>query len=409
MPSSRLKLPAVPARLVGSALATTMLFTPVAWAQAKTEGQKAAAQAAADLKAGKADEPIILKAPPIDAHRVWVNDPAHFAAVTQQFVIDGATGRVLSTIDGGFLPNPVVADDGSMFAQASTVFSRVARGKRTDYVEVFDPLTYEPITDIELPDAPRFLVGTYPWMTALTPDNKRLLFQRFSPSPAVGVVDLAGKKFDRILEVPDCFHIFPTGPSTFYMHCRDGTMAKVDFGASGEAKIAQSKAFHGEQEFLINHPAYSTKARRLIWPTYTGKIHQIDLSGGEPRFMPSIEALTEAERKDEWRPGGWQQVAYHRAKDRIFLLVDQRDQWRHKTASRYVVVIDAKSGKRLSKFEMGRPIDSINVSQDAKPLLYGLSAGEKTLFIYDFETGKELRSVYPLGHGPQVITTADLD
>ena len=402
---------ATPARRLGAVLVSAALLSGLTWslARAETQGQAGAKAAAADLKAGKADEPTILKVPPVDARRVWVNDPAHFAAITQQFVIDANQGRVIGQVDGGFLPNPVVADNGSMFAQASTVYSRVARGKRTDYVEVFDPLSFDPVADIELPDSPRFLVGTYPWMTALTPDNGRLLFYRFAPSPAVGVVDLKGKKFDRLLDVPDCFHIFPTSAETFYMHCRDGTMAHVTIGASGAPKIAHSKAFHGEDEFLINHPAYSTKARRLIWPTYTGRIHQLDLSGGEPKFLQTLEALTEAERKDQWRPGGWQQVAYHRKSDQIFLLVDQRDQWRHKTASRYVVVIDAKSGKRLQKLDMGRPIDSVGVSQDDKPLLYALSSGDKTLYIHDAASGKELRSVDQLGHGPQVITTADLD
>lgn len=409
--SSRPFLPGSRARLFGLALATTALLTTAPWTdtRAETSGQASAKAAAADLKAGKADEPIILKVPAVDARRVWINDPAHFAAITQQYVVDAEKGRVIGQVDGGFLPNPVVADNGAFFAQASTVFSRIARGKRTDYVEVFDPQSFDPIADIELPETPRFLVGTYPWMTALTPDNGRLLFYRFAPSPAVGVVDLKGKKFERLLDVPDCFHIFPTSAETFYMHCRDGTMAHVTIGASGTPKIAHSKAFHGEDEFLINHPAYSTKAKRLVWPTYTGRIHQLDLSGGEPKFLAPIEALTEAERKEEWAPGGWQQIAYHRKSEQIFLLVDQRDKWRHKTASRFVLVIDGKTGKRLHKWDMGRPIDSVGVSQDAKPLLYALSSGEKTLYIHDGASGKALRSVDQLGHGPQVITTADLD
>ncbi|WP_287883589.1 MULTISPECIES: methylamine dehydrogenase (amicyanin) large subunit [Paracoccus] len=391
------------------ALAASAQDAPEAETQAQeTQGQAAARAAAADLAAGQDDEPRILEAPAPDARRVYVNDPAHFAAITQQFVIDGEAGRVIGMIDGGFLPNPVVADDGSFIAHASTVFSRIARGERTDYVEVFDPVTLLPTADIELPDAPRFLVGTYPWMTSLTPDGKTLLFYQFSPAPAVGVVDLEGKAFKRMLDVPDCYHIFPTAPDTFFMHCRDGSLAKVAFGTEGTPEITHTEVFHPEDEFLINHPAYSQKAGRLVWPTYTGKIHQIDLSSGDAKFLPAVEALTEAERADGWRPGGWQQVAYHRALDRIYLLVDQRDEWRHKTASRFVVVLDAKTGERLAKFEMGHEIDSINVSQDEKPLLYALSTGDKTLYIHDAESGEELRSVNQLGHGPQVITTADM-
>lgn len=374
---------------------------------AQTPGQRMAAEAARQLAAGEADEPVVLSAPKPDARRVYVQDPAHFAAITQQFVIDGSTGEVLGMTDGGFLPQPLPAEDGSFLAQVSTVFERVARGKRTDYVEVFDPETLLPTADIELPDAPRFLVGTYQWMNALTPDNKNLLFYQFSPAPAVGVVDLEAKKFDRMIDVPDCYHIFPASPDVFYMNCRDGSLARVDMSGA-EPEISNTQVFHTEEELLINHPAYAMRSGRLVWPTYTGKIFQMDLTAEGAAFREPVEALTEAERAEGWRPGGWQQTAYHRKSDRIFLLVDQRDQWRHKAPSRFVVVLNG-AGERLARFEFGHEIDSINVSQDDEPLLYALSAGTQTLHIYDAASGEELRSVDQLGRGPQILTTHDMD
>lgn len=407
------------ARLLGTGLMCSMLALGTASAQEApapeaanaemTEGMREAAEAAKKLAAGEDDEPIVLKTRAPNAHRVYINDPAHFAAITQQFIVDASNGEVMGMIDGGFLPNPVVANDGSLIAQSSTVFQRIARGKRTDYVEVFDAETLDPIADIELPDAPRFLVGTYPWMTALTPNNKQLLFYRFSPSPAVGVVDLEGKKFDRMLDVPDCYHIFPTADDTFYMQCRDGSFAKVQYGAEGEPTITQSEVFRAEDDHLINQPAYSAKIKHLVWPTYTGKIFQVDLSGDAPKFLPTFEALTEEERADNWRLGGWQQVAYHRNTKRIFVLVDQRAEWMHKTASRYVVVLNGETGERIQKIELGHEIDSIEVSQDAEPFLYGLSTGTSTLHVYNAADGKEIRSVDQLGRAPQVITVHDME
>jgi methylamine dehydrogenase heavy chain len=401
-------------RLLGLCATTSLLALGLAFGpalaqegEAQTEGERNAAEGARALAAGEADEPVVLNAPKPDARRVYVQDPAHFAAVTQQFVIDGSTGEVIGMTDGGFLPQPLPAADGSFFAQVSTVFKRIARGERTDYVEVFDPETFEPTADIELPDAPRFLLGTYEWMNALTPDNKKLLFYQFSPAPAVGVVDLEGKKFDRMIDVPDCYHIFPATPDVFYMNCRDGSLAQIDISGE-EPKVTNTEVFHGEEELLINHPAYSMRAGRLVWPTYTGKIFRADLTAEGAKFLDPFEALTEQERADGWLPGGWQQTAYHRKSDRTFLLVDQRDEWRHKAASRFVVVMDGK-GERIAKFELGHEIDSINVSQDDEPLLYALSAGDRTLYILDAETGKELRSVDQLGRGPQILTTHDMD
>src|SRR5690606_4163601 len=239
-------------------------------------------------------EPVILKAPAPDTRRVYVQDPAHFAAVTQQYVIDGASGRVLGMTDGGFLPHPLAAEDGPFFAQGSSVWPRLARGAREDYVEVFDSETLRPIADIAIPDdAQRFLVGTYQWMNALTPDNKTLLYYQFSPAPAVGVVNLEEQKFDRLLDVPDCYHIFPASPTVFYMNCRDGSLARVDF-AGGETEVTNTEVFHTEEELLINHPAFSLRSGRLVWPTYTGKIFQMDLTEAGVNFRPPFEALTEA-------------------------------------------------------------------------------------------------------------------
>lgn len=380
-------------------------------AEGQTHGQRAAADAAAALAAGEDDEPVILDAPAPNSRRVYVNDSAHFASLTQQFVIDTEAGRVIAMTDSGFLPNPVVSDDGSVYAQVSTTYSRISRGEREDYVEVFDPVTFKPVADITLPvEAHRFLVGTYPWMSALTPDSKTLLYYQFSPAPAVGVVDLEGKAFRRMLEVPDCYHIFPTAADNFFMHCRDGSLARVQFDAASDAEpqVTHSEVFHPEDEYVVNHPAYSQKSGRLVWPTYEGKIYQFDLASGEAKALNTIEGLTAEERADNWRPGGWQLVAYHRPSNQIYMLVDQRAEWTHKTPSRHVVVIDAETGERIAKHELGHDIDSVAVSQDDDPLLYGLSTGAKTLYIYDAETGEELRSVNQLGHGPTVISLSDM-
>lgn len=117
-------------------------------------------------------------------------------------------------------------------------------------------------------------------------------------------------------------------------------------------------------------------------------------------MLEATDALTEKERADGCRPGGWQQTAYLRQSNRIFLPVDQRDQWGHKTAIRFVVVLDAGTGKRIERFALKHRIDLINVRQGAAPLLYPISSGDRTLHVHDVATGKEQRIVGDLGRGP---------
>lgn len=394
------------AALFGGVASLSLLIAGAANAQQGPSGAELPKQLGSEATSDLEDTPVILSAPAPDSRRIYVTDPAHFAVTTQHFTIDGNNGKVLGMVDGGFLANPFAASDGSYFGIASTVYSRVAKGKRDDYIEVYDPKTHEVIADIDIPES-RFLVGTYPWMTTVTPDNKSLLFYQFTPSPQVGLVDIENKKFVRMLDVPDCYHIFPSSNDTFFMHCRSGTMAKVTYDKEGKVDVKETSPFHGEDEYLINTPAFSLKAGQIVWPTYEGKIFLVDISSGEAKFGNHFDVFTEEEKKDNWRVGGWLPVAYHRETGHVYLLGDQRAKWTHKYPSRFVLVHDIKTGKRVRKLELGRDIDSIAVSQDSNPQLYALSTGEKTLFILDAETGKEQHTVSELGHGPQVIIAHD--
>ncbi len=395
------------AALIGSVMSLGLLAAGAVNAQqAGPSGAEVPKQLGKEATSDLEDNPVILSAPAPDSRRIYVTDPAHFAVTTQHFTVDGNTGKVLGMVDGGFLANPFASADGSFFGLASTVYSRVAKGKRDDYIEIYDSKSHEVIADIDIPES-RFLIGTYPWLTTPTPDGKSLLFYQFTPSPQVGLVDLANKKFVRMLDVPDCYHIFPSSNDSFFMHCRSGTMAKVTFDKDGKVEVKESATFHGEEEYLINTPAFSLKAGQIVWPTYEGKIFLVDISSGEAKFGNHFDIFTEEEKKANWRVGGWLPVAYHRGTGEIYLLGDQRAKWTHKYPSRFVFVHDAKTGKRIRKIELGRDIDSIAVSQDDNPQLYALSTGEKTLYILDAATGKEQHNVTHLGHGPQVIIAHD--
>lgn len=352
------------------------------------------------------EQTTVRKAPPPDARRVYVTDPADFMLHGRVTTIDGNEGKLLAHVDSGFLPIPVLASDGKFFGHISTLWSRVSRGTRNDYLELYDPETHLPITDIDLPPI-RFLVNTYPWMVSLTPDDKSLLIYQFSPSPGVSLVDLEAKKLVKTMDVPDCYHVFPTANDTFFMHCREGHLLKAKFDKEGNLTHEKTKVFHAEDEYLFNQPAYSPKAKRLVWPSYDGTIYQVDFSSGEAKFLEPFEAFTDQEKADKWAPGGWGIVAYHRESNRIFLLADQREKWTHKYPSRFVFVYDAATGKRLNKIEINKEINSIGVSPDKEPQLYALSAHDRTLFIFDANTGKEVSHVDKIGVVPLIVTTLD--
>lgn len=381
------------------AVASLLVAAYPALAQVPTHLSK---QITADLQ----EKTAIEVAPESDAKRVYVLDPGHFHMTSTVFSIDGKSTKLLGMSDAGKLPHVMLSSDGKFVAIANTGYSRVAAGKRDDYLQLIDTRTLNVLADIDIPEG-RFLTGVLERMATLSTDDKHMMFYQFSPSPAVGIVDLQQKSFLKMIDVPDCYHVFPAAKQNFFMHCRDGSMLQVTYDNQGNAKQKPTKVFHAENEYLLNNPYYSNSSGHLVWPTYEGKIFQAKLSEAGAEFLKPIDVFSEEEKKNKWRPGGWQTVAYHKARNEIYLLADQRAQWTHKTPSRFVFVADGTTGKRLRRIELKHEIDSIAVSQDAQPYLYAVSAEAKSMFTYDAQSGKPLATLDELGRAPSMVFTTD--
>lgn len=352
------------------------------------------------------DKVTISTVPASDSKRVYVVDPGHFNMTSVIFPVDGKNNKLLGMVDAAKLPNAMITSDGKRMVVANTMYSRVARGKRDDYVEVLDLKTLNPVADIDIPEG-RFLVQIMDKMASLSTDDKHMFFYQFAPTPGVGMVDLQKNAFVKMLDVPDCYYVFPAPKQNFYMHCRDGSMLQVSYDDKGNTKQKTHKPLRGEKDFMMNNPYYSTSNNRLVWPNYEGRVYQANLTASGAEYLKPIEILSEKEKAEKWRPGGWQPVAYHKDRNEIYLLADQREKWTHKTPSRFVVVADATTGKRLRKIEMKHDIDAIAVSQDKEPHLYALDTVAKTMHTFDAKTGKHVASIDELGKAPVLLVVAD--
>ncbi len=370
--------------------------------------EKAVPKQLAAVGSVKIDNLTISKAPPSDIKRFYVVDPGHFYMTSRTFVMDANNNKLKlhGQIDGGKLPHVMAASTGKFVGIANTTYDRIAHGKRDDYVRLHDAQTLEPVVDIDIPEV-RFLAGVIERLAALSVDDKHMLIQQFSPSSGVGLVDLEQKKFVKLIDIPDCYHIFPAAKQNFFMHCRDGSMLQVTYDDQGNSKQKNSKVFHSEKEYLVNNPYYSNSAGHLVWPTYEGKIYQAKLSESGAEFLKPIEIFSDKEKKEKWAPGGWQPVAFNKERNEIYLLADKRAKWTHKNPSRFVVVADGATGKRLRTINLKRDIDSIAVTQDKNPTLIAASIGEKSVFTFDAVSGKALASMDEIGHAPQIIVTMD--
>lgn len=352
------------------------------------------------------DKVTINTVPASDSKRVYVVDPGHFNMTSVIFPVDGKNNKLLGMVDATKLPNAMVTSDGKRLVVANTMYSRVARGKRDDYVEVLDLKTLNPVADIDIPES-RFLIQVLDKMAALSTDDKHMFYYQFAPTPGVAMVDLQKSAYVKTLDVPDCYYVFPAPKQNFYMHCRDGSMLQVSYDDKGNTKQKTHKPLRGEKDFMMNNPYYSTSNNRLVWPNYEGRVFQANLTASGAEYLKPIEIFSDKEKAEKWRPGGWQPVAYHKDRNEIYLLADQREKWTHKTPSRFVVVADATTGKRLRKIEMKHDIDAIAVSQDKEPHLYALDTIAKTMHTFDAKTGKHVASLDELGKAPVMLIVAD--
>lgn len=380
----------------------------VAAQPALAEDKAAVPKQLAAVGSVKIDNLTINKAPPSDLNRFYIVDPGHFWVTSKTFVMDANNKKLKlhGMIDGGFLPHASASNDGKFIAISNTTYDRIAHGKRDDYLRLHDTQTFEPVADIDMPEI-RFLAGLMERFATLSHDNKHMLVQQFSPSSGVGLVDLEAKKFVKVMDIPDCYHLFPAPKQNFFMHCRDGSMLQVTYDDKGNTKQKNTKVFHPENEYLIDNPYFSNSAGRLVWPTYEGKIYQASLSADGAEFMKPIEIFSDKEKKEKWAPGGWQPVAYNKERNEIYLLADKREKWTHKTPSRFVVVADGNTGKRLRRIELKHDVDSIAVTQDKNPTLIASSIGNKSVYTFDAVSGKALASMDEIGYAPSIIVTMD--
>src|SRR5262249_61454040 len=109
------------------------------------------------------------------------------------------------------------------------------------------------------------------------------------------------------------------------------------------------------------------------------------------------------ERAQHWRTGGLQHLAVHEGSGRLFAIVHQGGTETHKDLGKEIWVYDLKSHQKVQTIVTQNKVGSVQVSSDARPLLFACSLEANRLDVYDATSGKYLRSVDPLGQTPTVL------
>ena len=339
-------------------------------------------------------------------HWVWVNDFAFFAVSDgKAFLVDGDTGRMLGLLSGGYsFTSVILPRTAGVIYAPETYFSRGTRGTRTDVVTIYDAARLAPLGEVGIPPK-RASVMPMLSAAALTDDDRFLLVYNFTGAQSVSVVDTRTRRFVGEIETAGCALVYPTGPRSFFSICTDGALLSTRLTEEGKAA---SRARTPVLFDVLKDP-WSEKGVRQgdtwLFASFGGSIYPVRATPDGLQAQATWPLFTPSEQAQGWRTGGLQHLALHRASGRLFAIVHRGGPETHKDPGTDVWVYDVASHRRVQQLSTHNKVGSIQVSQDARPLLFTCFIESNRLDVYDASSGKYLRSVEGLGLTPTVLVT----
>jgi methylamine dehydrogenase heavy chain len=347
---------------------------------------------------------VVQKLPAPAPHWMWVNDFVFpHMADGQALLIDGDSGKFLGLLSTGFAFTRInIPRDGSVIYSPETYFSRGTRGDRTDVVSLYDPRTLSATGEIAIPPKRS---SNMPMManSELTDDDRFLLIYNFNPAQSVSVVDTKARKFVGEIETAGCALVFPTGPRSFFSMCADGTL--LDVRLSDEGKLASQK--RTARMFDVANDLVTEKAVRIgstwYFVSFSGTVHPVTAGDAGISAARTWSLVSTEERQQQWRPGGLQLLAAHASLRRLYVIMHQGPVETHKDPGKEVWVYDLAKNTRIQKIALKNLSGSIQVTRDAKPLLFSIFIDSQTTDVYDAVSGNYLRSIEHIGTTPTIM------
>lgn len=337
-------------------------------------------------------------------YRLYLADPAMSHLIDGRLhVVDGRQMRYLSAMSTGFAGQWALSPDRRELYVATTYYSRLHRGTRSDVVEVYGTDDLALRHEIEIP--PRHAQALNIRGTVQpSADGRWLLVQNATPASTVTVVDLAGRRVASEVPTPGCWGVipWPHQPSRFSTVCGDGTLATVELDAQGQAlpRTPGVRFFDPDADPVFIH--YDWRGDTLYFITYGGEVRPLQAAVAGVQPLPTWSLLTEAERQAGWRPGGYELFAIDAEQSRLFVGMHRNAaDGAHKTPAQQIWVLDLDGQRRLARWP-GQNAIAMTLSGREQPRLFLLDAEKNGLVAFDARSlqGKPLARFDGVGETP---------
>jgi methylamine dehydrogenase heavy chain len=296
-----------------------------------------------------------------------------------------------------------ISPDHKEFYTADTFYSRGVQGDRTDVITIYDATHLSRSGEIAISNK-RQLALADPTSMSVTTDGRFLLLLNLTPATSVTAVDLQGKKVAGEIQTPGCSEILMLGAREFASVCADGSMLTTQFDDSAKAtsqKRTVKPFFDVEKDPVFQLPALMDKKAYFV--SYHGMVYPMDLGSSPAEPGDPWSMLSDKEKTDGWRPGGWQPVAGYAPGHLIFVLMHQGGEWTQKSAGPEVWVYDLKTHKRVNRIPLPAKSNAIRVSQDDNPLLFALVTSESQLQVFSALKGRYNGTVNEVSQHPYTL------
>jgi len=307
-----------------------------------------------------------------------------------------ASKRIKGTADKNLLGNFIQAKTRPEFYIMESFHTRGARGPKTDVLTIYNKTTMAPFKELIWKDT-RLTALPRRHAMALSADEKFLYVSNFSPAASFTVVDLDSKEIVETIGTPGCVLTFSTGKRSVTSICSNGGLLTSVIDEQGHKKSQHRIApfFDTDATPIFERPAIIDNI--AYFPSFTGELHAVDLSGEVAKYIGQWSLLSESERTAQWRPSG---LALNDSDEQgLFYVIMQPDGFdgSQTHGGTQVWIYDIKKKQRIKVIEIAKGAASVALTRGEKPMMV-ITNGELNLDIYNPRTGELIQNISDFGN-----------
>jgi len=282
------------------------------------------------------------------------------------YIFDASTGEMQGLLSLS-RNTPAVTKWGPRkeFYAAESYVARGVHGERTDLVSVYDYENLSPVAEIIIPNhMARLPVRNH---LGLMNNGRLLALLNMNPGHSVSIVDVQDRLFIYELSTPGCAVIMPVADIDFLQICGDGTLQLIQLDVSGfeQNRVRSDIFFDVIDDAVFDRTARSAQGWFLI--THAGRIFSVGTDDDEIQISEPWSIVPEGE--ETWRPGGLEFFSAHQDTGLLYIAMHEGEVDTHHEPGTEIWVVDSKTKRRLQRIKVEAPIDSLMVTQEAKPKL----------------------------------------